>query len=114
VFGVEALVRWHHPRLGLLAPDRFIGIAEGTGLIDALTDRVLELALAQVAEWRRGGLELTVAVNLSARCLLQDGFAACCTRVATPSWPGSSVGCAPEPCAPPRPRPETAVTDAGC
>ena len=76
VFGVEALVRWHHPRLGLLAPDRFIGIAEGTGLIDALTDRVLELALAQVAQWRRSGHDLTVAVNLSARCLLQDGFAA--------------------------------------
>jgi diguanylate cyclase (GGDEF)-like protein len=67
---VEALVRWQHPRLGLLQPGAFIEMAEHTGLIKPLTHRVLELALRQCAAWRAEGLELQVAVNVSPRSLL--------------------------------------------
>ena len=65
--GAEALVRWQHPRLGLLSPDVFIPIAESTGLIEPLTRTVLRLALLACRDWRDQGLDLTVAVNLSAR-----------------------------------------------
>jgi EAL domain-containing protein (putative c-di-GMP-specific phosphodiesterase class I) len=67
VLGVEALVRWRHPRHGLLFPDTFIPLAERSGLIRQLTDEVLEQALAACGRWRREGLRLTVSVNLSAR-----------------------------------------------
>jgi diguanylate cyclase (GGDEF)-like protein len=67
ITGVEALVRWQHPHLGLLGPDVFIPLAESGGLIDKLTLIVLELATKQCKEWRDLGLDLTVAVNLSAR-----------------------------------------------
>jgi EAL domain-containing protein (putative c-di-GMP-specific phosphodiesterase class I) len=63
--GVETLVRWRHPRDGLVFPDQFIGIAEQEGLIDALTRRVLTDALAQAKRWQDAGLALRVAVNLS-------------------------------------------------
>ncbi len=67
--GVEALVRWAHPTLGLLAPDAFIPLAEQTGLIVPLTRWVLEQAVAQQAVWARAGHPLGVAVNLSVRTL---------------------------------------------
>jgi diguanylate cyclase (GGDEF)-like protein/PAS domain S-box-containing protein len=67
--GVEALVRWPHPRHGLLSPDRFIPQAENSGVIVALTRWVLRQALRQQDAWRRKGLALTVAVNLSPRAL---------------------------------------------
>jgi EAL domain-containing protein (putative c-di-GMP-specific phosphodiesterase class I) len=67
--GVEALVRWQHPRHGLLPPDRFIPKAEHSGVIVPLTHWVLEHALRQQHVWRRGGLALTMAVNLSVRAL---------------------------------------------
>jgi diguanylate cyclase (GGDEF)-like protein len=70
VRGVEALVRWEHPVRGLLFPDVFIPAAEQTGLIRPLALRVLDLALAACQRWRADGLDLTVAVNLSARNLL--------------------------------------------
>jgi diguanylate cyclase (GGDEF)-like protein len=72
VAGVEALVRWRHPERGIVPPLDFVPYAEQTGLIAPLTDRVLELALSQCAAWRAEGLELRVAVNVSARNLL-DG-----------------------------------------
>lgn len=74
VFGVEALARWQHPKHGLLGPDAFIPAAEQTGLIGPLTQYVLERALAQNARWHRDGLDLSVAVNLSARNLLDPNL----------------------------------------
>jgi diguanylate cyclase (GGDEF)-like protein len=64
---VEALARWNHPEHGLLQPDEFIPLAEPTGLMGQLTRHVLELAISQCRVWRDQGLELTVAVNVSAR-----------------------------------------------
>jgi EAL domain-containing protein (putative c-di-GMP-specific phosphodiesterase class I) len=69
VNGVEALVRWQHPRIGLVPPDQFIGLAERTGLIKTLTVWVLNEALRQCHLWRQAGIELSVAVNISARNL---------------------------------------------
>jgi diguanylate cyclase (GGDEF)-like protein len=66
---VECLVRWRHPVLGELYPDSFIPMAESTSLIDLLMRRVLDLALSQLAQWDAEGLEVSVAVNLSARQL---------------------------------------------
>jgi diguanylate cyclase (GGDEF)-like protein len=79
VTGVEALVRWQHPALGLIPPDEFIGLAEHTDLIGPLTDAVLELAIAQLSDWHRQGIEVTVAVNGSAGNLHDLAFP---TRVA--------------------------------
>ncbi len=70
VHGVEALVRWQHPVLGVLPPSAFIGTVEQTGLIGPLTHLVLDQAIAQCSIWRRAGHELSVAVNLSVRNLL--------------------------------------------
>jgi len=74
VYGVEALARWQHPRHGLLGPDAFITAAEQAGLIGPLLTCMLECALGQCASWRREGLDLTVAINLSARNLLDPGL----------------------------------------
>lgn len=65
LIGVEALVRWQHPRDELVFPDQFIATAEGHGLIDDLTRAVLTSALRQARQWRDAGLELQVAVNVS-------------------------------------------------
>ncbi len=70
--GVEALVRWQHPRRGLVPPDQFIPLAEQTGLIGPLGRRVLEPALCQCREWQTMGLTVPVAVNLSMRELLDQ------------------------------------------
>ncbi|MHB8535458.1 MAG: EAL domain-containing protein [Sulfuricaulis sp.] len=69
VCGAEALVRWLHPQQGMIPPDAFIPLAERTGLIKPLTDWVVQAALRQSSAWRRDGLALPVAVNLSARNL---------------------------------------------
>lgn len=70
VKAVEALVRWQHPRLGLIGPDEFVPIAEQTAQIRDLTHWVLRAALAAARDWRRGGTPVGVAVNLSVRNLL--------------------------------------------
>jgi diguanylate cyclase (GGDEF)-like protein/PAS domain S-box-containing protein len=70
ILGVEALVRWQHPEHGLLGPGEFVPLAETTGLIRPLTAHVLDAALRQCRAWQDAGRELSVAVNLSTRCLL--------------------------------------------
>ncbi|MGC3979996.1 MAG: EAL domain-containing protein [Steroidobacteraceae bacterium] len=68
VTGVEALLRWHHPQLGLISPTRFIGIAEETGLILPISEWVLHTACAQMRHWQLDGWKNPhVAVNLSSR-----------------------------------------------
>jgi len=81
VEGAEALVRWQHPRRGLLAPDVFVPLAEDTGFIHQLTTWVLDASLAQMRRWMDEpagsgiGPDFTVAVNLSTHSLLDDCFA---------------------------------------
>ena len=66
VVHAEALVRWNHPQHGVMRPDEFIPLAEQSGKISLITKWVIRKAIAQCAEWRRDGLDLAVAVNLSA------------------------------------------------
>jgi diguanylate cyclase len=70
VHSVEALVRWHHPKRGLLLPDEFLPAAERAGLMRPMATRVLDIALAQIRSWRDQGITLTIAVNLSTTNLL--------------------------------------------
>ncbi len=66
VVGVEALIRWQHPTQGLLHPSGFIGLAEASGLICAISDWVLDDACARLARWQRAGhSEIRMSVNLS-------------------------------------------------
>jgi len=69
VVGVEALVRWQHPTHGLIFPDQFISATEQTGLIHPLTTWLFKTALKQYRTWQDLGLEITQAVNISARSL---------------------------------------------
>jgi diguanylate cyclase (GGDEF)-like protein len=62
----EALLRWTHPTLGRIGPDEFIPLAERAGLVGRLTRWVVDRAFADMAAWRRGGLDVGVAINLSA------------------------------------------------
>ena len=74
VIAVEALVRWEHPQLGLLMPSSFVGMAEHTNLIKPLTQRVIDLSLLQLARWNTVGIDVAVAVNISAHVLVDNGF----------------------------------------
>src|SRR5690349_23237116 len=80
IVSVETLVRWAHPRYGAIPPDDFIHLAEQIGRIGPLTDHVLDRALARCRRWLDDGIALSVAVNLSARCL-KIGRASCRERV---------------------------------
>jgi diguanylate cyclase (GGDEF)-like protein/PAS domain S-box-containing protein len=71
--GVEALVRWNHPTAGLLMPAQFMPEAERSELIEPLTKWVLNEALRQQRRWHNAGLDLTMAVNISARSLTRHG-----------------------------------------
>jgi EAL domain-containing protein (putative c-di-GMP-specific phosphodiesterase class I)/GAF domain-containing protein len=76
--GAEALLRWTHPVLGDISPGEFIPIIERTSMVSETTHRVLEMAMRQLAAWRAGGVELQIAVNVSAVNLLEPDF---CERV---------------------------------
>jgi len=72
--GVEALLRWQHPRRGAVGPHIFIPIAERYGLINALGDWVINEACRQMQAWQEAGLNLSVAINLSVYQLRQDNL----------------------------------------
>ena len=71
ITGVEALMRWHHPKRGMVGPMVFIPIAERFGLIGALGNWIIEDACRQIREWRDEGLRMRVAINLSVQQLRQ-------------------------------------------
>ena len=85
-FGVEALVRWDHPERGHLAPDQFVPLAEQTDLMTPLAQWVMDEALGQLDKWRRMGLDLTMAVNLSAANLHETSL----PRTSPRCWSGST------------------------
>jgi predicted signal transduction protein with EAL and GGDEF domain len=74
--GVEALIRWQHPRRGLVAPGDFLPIIKGHPLCIRLGEWVIEMAVAQVAAWNVAGLAISVSVNIDAMHLQQSNFAA--------------------------------------
>jgi EAL domain-containing protein (putative c-di-GMP-specific phosphodiesterase class I) len=74
VTGVEALVRWNHPELGLLLPGRFLPAADAAGLMTEITDFTITQAIQQYALWRDRGIDLPVAVNLAPALVKDEGF----------------------------------------
>jgi diguanylate cyclase (GGDEF)-like protein len=80
--GAEALLRWHHPRLGDVSPGRFIPLAEETGLILELSAWVVRSVCRQIAAWRHSGLDIPIAVNLSGKDFLHGDPAALVAREA--------------------------------
>jgi diguanylate cyclase (GGDEF)-like protein len=72
--GAEALVRWDHPTRGRLAPAEFLGTAERYRLTPAIAERVLDVGLGDLARWRASGSDLTLAVNVSASDLRDEGL----------------------------------------
>jgi EAL domain-containing protein (putative c-di-GMP-specific phosphodiesterase class I) len=74
IVAAEALVRWPHPRLGVVPPLEFLPLAEEAGLMGPLTRLVLEQALAQCAIWRTAGSRIAMSVNVSSSNLLDPGF----------------------------------------
>ena len=96
VTGVEALVRWEHPRYGTVYPEQFIPLVEPTDLIHLLTKFMLQAALGQCYTWRRQGIQLPIAVNLSTRNLLEPDLATSLeylllTWGAEPQWLGLEI-----------------------
>lgn len=75
IIGFEALVRWNHPKIGMMSPDRFIPIAEETGLIIPLGKQILDMATKTIVEWHKQGLTNgRMAINVSARQLRDEQF----------------------------------------
>lgn len=84
---LEALARWHHPTLGAISPATFVPLAEQAGLMRTLTDWVFDHGLAQLAEWRRDGLDVRLSLNVSSidlDNLLQPRLAAAAQRHGVP------------------------------
>ncbi|MDX6336386.1 MAG: hypothetical protein QOG05_3726 [Streptosporangiaceae bacterium] len=78
--GMEALLRWQHPRHGLIGPAEFIPLAEQSFLMQDLTAHVVQLAVSQASAWRRSGLAAQLSVNVSRRDLLDGSLAATIER----------------------------------
>jgi EAL domain-containing protein (putative c-di-GMP-specific phosphodiesterase class I) len=76
--GAEALLRWTHPEAGPVPPGEFFPVVEQTGMLRGATQRVLEMAICQLAAWRAAGIDLPLAVNVSAANLLEPDF---CARI---------------------------------
>jgi diguanylate cyclase (GGDEF)-like protein/PAS domain S-box-containing protein len=74
VLGLEALIRWQHPQLGLLPPADFLPVIEDHRLSEDIGDWVIETALSQMQQWQTAGLDIPVSVNVSPRQLQQAGF----------------------------------------
>ena len=74
IMHVEALMRWHHPTLGAIPPAKFIPRAERSTLIDQLTEFAIDEALRQVVRWKKTGVSIRAAVNISAQNLTQPNF----------------------------------------
>lgn len=72
--GVEALVRWFHPKRGMVSPDSFIPLAEKNGMIIPIGQSVLDTAVNQAAKWRKAGHDIYVSVNVSPVQLKRDGI----------------------------------------
>ena len=80
--GAEALARWRHPELGLIPPLRFIPVAEDTGLIVPLGERILSKACRQLAQWRKQGLgDMRISVNIAGQQIQQEGILETVARV---------------------------------
>ncbi len=75
VISVEALLRWDHPEHGRIPPEDFISMAESSDLIKLISGWVLENSIRQIAEWKTAGFEMVVAINLTARDLLNPSLA---------------------------------------
>ncbi|HEU4457800.1 MAG TPA: bifunctional diguanylate cyclase/phosphodiesterase, partial [Methylibium sp.] len=80
VTGCEALMRWNHPKRGMVSPGTFIPLAERHGLITALGDWLIDEACRQIRAWRDEGLRMRVAINLSVHQLRQPDLAQCIAR----------------------------------
>lgn len=82
IIGLEALIRWKHPELGTISPDKFISLAEGTGLIVPIGKWVLQEATRQNKLWQEKGYSpLKVSVNLSVRQLADENFLSCLKKI---------------------------------
>lgn len=75
IVSVEALMRWNHPQRGQIPPDSFIPRAEQSTLINLVTEFALEQSMAQLRAWQQAGIDISMAVNISTRNLLQPDFA---------------------------------------
>jgi diguanylate cyclase (GGDEF)-like protein len=94
VTGVEALLRWQHPRHGLLAPAEFLPLAERTGMMGELTRWVVDAALAQARAWQDEGIEVPIAVNLAAANILDAALPdAVAEQLAHYGVPGERLTC---------------------
>lgn len=85
IIGAEALLRWHHPEQGLLAPDQFLDVAEDSGTIVSIGEWVLRNACDQARAWNEKGYPLSVSVNLSNRQFHQSNFIDKTSRIITES-----------------------------
>lgn len=74
VIGAEALLRWHQPELGDILPDKFIPLAEGTTLMQPLTEWVIKQAARQVKIWRQAGIVFPVSINVAASNFAEEKF----------------------------------------